>query len=157
MTDATANGKSDPHAVRPAGPYWDDPVYRYVSRRHRSAQAAGEADEAERCDALMQQLAGGSMPDDLYWRLDAEARADRRRRKQRRRRTPRPTHPPPADEAPSVNVADLKKRIFNPQVSRENVIKALEALPAGERKAIIAGLPPGLRRKLADYLKGRGQ
>ena len=53
--------------------YWEDPVYRYVSRRHRSAVAAGEEAEAGRFDALMQQLAAGAMPDDLYQRLDAEA------------------------------------------------------------------------------------
>ena len=55
-----------------------------------------------------------------------------------------------------MNVSELKKRIFNPQVSRENVIKALEALPAGERRVTIAGLPSGLRRKLGEYLKDGG-
>ena len=106
----------------------------------------------------MEQLVDGSMPAELYRQLDEEAKPERRRQKDERKRQGRR---PPKDVAdverePSVNTADLKKRIFNPQVSRENVIKALEALPPGERKATIAGLPPGLRRKLGDYLQGKG-
>ena len=50
-------------------------------------------------------------------------------------------------------MAELKKRIFNPRVSKENMIKAIEALPPAERKATIAGLPPGLKRKLGGYLQ----
>ena len=76
-----------------------------------------------------------------------------RDRKQLRKRQPRPSHTTADGESPSVNVADLKKRIFNRNVSRENVIKALDALPSAERKAVIADLPPGLRRRLAEYLK----
>ena len=158
MTDATGKGKDGAPPARPAGPYWEDPVYRYVSRRHRSALADGDCTEAARFDELMQQLAGGSMPDELYWQLDAEARAEGKRQRQQRKRQPKPRRIPaaPAERPPSVNVADLKRRIYNPHVSRENVIKALEALPPAERRATIAGLPPGLRRKLGGYLKGRG-
>jgi len=157
MSDATENHSQEPHPARPAGPYWEDPVYRYVSRRHRAAVDAGEADDAERLDGLMQQLVNASMPDELYWQLDAEARADRKKQKQERKRErkPPPGRASEAEPRSSVNVADLKTRIFNAQVSRENVIKALEALPSAERKATIAGLPPGLRRKLGEYLKGR--
>ena len=157
MSDSTERETDAAPRPRPEGPYWEDPVYRHVSRRHRAAMSAGCDAEAARLDGLMQQLVNASMPDDLYWQLDAEARADRKRQRRERKRQSRP---PPreavARRAERVNVADLKKRIFNPRVSRENVIKALEALPPAERKATIASLPPGLRRKLGGYLKGRG-
>ena len=158
MDNRISEGSGSPAPQRPVGPYWEDEVYRYVSRQHRDALAAGSDAEAGRFEQLMQQLAEGSMPDELYWQLDAQARAERKRQRQERKR--RQPHRPPNRSAPErtppVNVADLKKRIFNRQVSRENVIKALEALPAGERKAVIATLPPGLRRKLGGYLKGGG-
>jgi len=158
MNDTTNDGGDGPTPQRPVGPYWEDEVYRYVSRRHRDALAMGSEAEAHRFEVLMQQLAEGLMPDELYWQLDTEARADRKKRRQerKRRQARRPPSPSAPERTPPVNVADLKKRIFNPQVSRENVIKALEALPAGERKATIATLPPGLRRKLGGYLKGAG-
>jgi len=158
MDNTISEGSGSPAPQRPVGQYWEDEVYRYVSRQHRDALATGSDAEAERFEGLMQQLAEGSMPDELYWQLDAQARADRKKRRQeRKRRQPRrPVGPSAPERTPPVNVADLKKRIFNPQVSRENVIKALEALPAGERKATNATLPPGLRRKLGGYLKGAG-
>ena len=157
MSDSTEREMEAPPPPRPDGPYWEDPVYRHVSRRHRAAVAAERGDEAARLDELMQQLVNASMPDDLYWQLDAEARAERKRqRRERKRQSKPPPHELVAERPAGVNVADLKKRIFNPRVSRENVIKALESLPAGERKATIASLPPGLRRKLGGYLKGRG-
>ena len=157
MSDSTENEMEAPPPARPDGPYWEDPVYRHVSRRHRAATSDGCDAEAARLDALMQQLVNASMPDDLYWQLDAEARAERKRqRRERKRQSKPPPHELVAERPAGVNVADLKKRIFNPRVSRENVIKALESLPAGERKATIASLPPGLRRKLGGYLKARG-
>jgi hypothetical protein len=135
--------------------YWEDPVYRYLSRQHRSALNAGDTSEEERLEKLMQQLVNKSMPDAEYQELDEEARADKKVRKQERKKQAKKYRPPAAkgDDTTSVNVGDLKKRIFNMQVSRENMIKALEALPAVERKATIAGLPPGLRQKLGNYLK----
>lgn len=154
MSDGTGQHKAEPDTARPEGPYWEDPVYRYVSRRHRAATDAGDGPEAARFQGLAEALVNGAMPDELYGELDAEARADRKRRRQERKGRGKPPRAAVAEEAQSVNVADLKKRIFNPHVSRENVIKALEALPAAERKATIAGLPPGLKRKLGDYLKG---
>ena len=158
MSDSTEREMEAPPPPRPDGPYWEDPVYRHVSRRHRAATSAGCDAEAARLDALMQQLVNASMPDDLYWQLDAEARAERKRQRRERKRQskPPPTHEAVAQRSAGVNVADLKKRIFNPRVSRENVIKALESLPPAERRATIASLPPGLRRKLGGYLKGRG-
>lgn len=116
---------------------------------------AGDGPETERFDALMQQFANGALPDELYWQLRAEAKADRDRKRHERKQQHKPyaAHALPHEQVPPVNVADLKKRIFNPNVSRDNVIKSLEALPPSERKSTIAGLPPGLRRKLGDYLK----
>ena len=149
----TGNDRNEPAPARPAGPYWEDPVFRYVSRRHRSAVDAGDGPEAERFDRLMQQLVSGSMPDESYWQLDGEAKAERKRQKQERKRRATPPKRASGEErTPGANVEDLKRRIFNPHVSRENVIKALEALPPAERKATIAGLPPGLRKKLGNYL-----
>ncbi|HJN14485.1 MAG TPA: hypothetical protein QGH10_03285 [Armatimonadota bacterium] len=139
--------------ARPTGPYWEDPVFRFVSRQRRSA--GDDAAEAERLDASLQDLMNGTMPDRVYWDLAAQAKADRHERKQERKR--RQTGPPvgvdPTEQRSSRNTSDLKKRIFNRHVSRENMIKALEALPLSERTATIAGLPPGLKRKLGSYLK----
>ena len=147
--------KQAPTAARPAVPYWEDPVYPYLVRRHHSAADTGDDTEAVHFEGLMQELINRSMTDELYWQLDAEAKVDRKKRKHERkqRRKPSPTPPSVVDGAPAVTIANLKKRIFNPSVSRENVIKALEALPPAERKATIAGLPPGLIRKLGTYLK----
>ncbi len=136
----------------PAPSYWEDPVYHYLSRRHRSSKDAGDSTEAVRLDGLMQALVNRTIPGERYAQLETEAKADRKARKQERKRHPRP---PLADRSSSVNVASLKKRIFNPNVSRENVIKAMEGLPSAERAATIATLPPGLRRKLGRYLKER--
>ena len=142
-------------AARPAVLYWEDPVYHYLSRLHRSEVASGDDSEAVRFDGLRQELVNQSMSDERYWQFDAEAKADGKERKHERKKRRRPSRIHPSAAEGSINVADLKKRIFNPQVSRENVIKALEALPPAEKKATIAGLPPGLRRKLGDYLQGR--
>ena len=133
-------------------------MYRHVSRQHRLATGNGDAPETARLDRLTQQLVNGSLPDDVYWELDREARTERRRQKeQRKHQQQKPVARRSGTSAtPSVNTADLKKRIFNPQVSRENVIKALEGMPPTERRATITGLPPGLRWKLADYLKKHG-
>ena len=156
MRDKKSPDDSD--RERPAGPYWDDPVYRYLSGQRRRSEDAGDAAEAERLGELMQQIVDDSLEDEVYSRLHEEAKDEIKRRKQRRKKGgPRPRRPLEEDRPPSVNVAELKNRIFNPHVSRENVIKALEVLPAAERRSTIAGLPPGLRRKLADCLKTRGR
>lgn len=149
-------GNQHSTGAAPAGPYWEDPVYHYLSRRHRSAMDAGNSSEAARLDVLMQDLVNRSISEELYCQLDTEARAERKIRKQERkkRQGPHLGHRSAAVRSPSVNVSNLKKRIFNPNVSRENVIKALEGLPSADRKATIAVLPPGLRRKLGQYLKG---
>jgi hypothetical protein len=153
MGDTTGRPDEADTRERPTGPYWEDPVFRFLSRQRRSA--GDLATECERLDALMQDLMNGAMSDEVYSELAAEATADRRKKKQDRkqRKSRRPVSVDPAGQRPSRNIRDLKKRIFNPHVSRENMIKALEALPAGERAATIAGLPPGLKRKLGNYLK----
>ena len=155
MSDTTGKEETRPAGPRPPGPYWEDAAFRYVSRGHRQAMDAGDDPEAERFDALMQQFVNEALPDELYWQLKAEAKAERDQLRHERKQQPKPhaAHASAHEQVPPVNVADLKKRIFNPNVSRDNVIKALEALPPAERKSTIAGLPPGLRRKLGDYLK----
>ena len=138
------------------GHYWDDPVYCYLSRLRRSALIAGDNSEAARLGGEIEEFVGGSMPDERYRELEADARAANRiKRQERKRKAKRPTRHKADTKPVGVNVADMKRRIFNPEVSRENVIKALEGLPPAERRATIAGLPPGLRRKLGTYLHGR--
>ena len=136
--------------ARPTGPYWEDRVYRYVSRLHR---AAVDADETARLDGFLEQLVNGTMPDETYAELSADAKEDRRKQKQDGKQHQKPPKWRPDEDESAVNVADLKKRVYNHQVSRENMIKALEAMPAADREATITGLPPGLRRKLGSYLK----
>lgn len=127
--------------------YWDEPVYQYLVRCRRSANES----EARRLDDLIAQAVAGRLSGDVYRALQEEARQQRKERKQNRRRKAG-RRSPPHTRTP-INTADLKKRIYNPRVSRENMIKALEALPAAERKATIDGLSPGLKRKLGSYLK----
>ena len=96
-----------------AGPYWEDPVYRYLSRGHRLAVAAGDDTEAVRFDGLMQELVNRSMSDERCRQLQLEAKADRKRQRQERKRRRKPsTHASAVERPASVNVANLKKRIF---------------------------------------------
>ncbi len=155
MSDATGKEGAGRASGRPDGPYWEDPVYRYLSRRHRTAGASSDDSEAARSLGLMEELVNGTMADDAYWDLDAEAKAARKRQREERKQQGKrpPKRALPDEQASAVNVAELRRRIFSPNVSRENAIKALDALPSAERKATIVGLPPGLRRKLGEYLK----
>ena len=134
----------------PNAAYWEDPVYRYLSKLQRD----GLADRVPYLDAVMQSLIDGSIVEDRYAELLLEARTTRKQekadRKSRQKNVPRPK----ADDEAALNVADLKKRIFNPRVSKANMIKAIEALPPRERKETVDGLPPGLKRKLGKYLTG---
>ena len=70
--------------TRPAVPYWEDPVYHYLSRRHRSAVATGDGSEVVRFDGFMQELVNRTMPDEVYWQLDAEGKAERKKQQQER-------------------------------------------------------------------------
>jgi hypothetical protein len=141
--------KFDPEASR--GDYWEDPVYRHLSRLHKDAETSGADEEVARLDRVMQELIDGSLDEAIYAELTVEARAGRKQAKQERKQR-QPSRPRPEDESTSVNVADLKKRIYNKSVSKENMIKAIEALPPGERRTLIDGLSPGFRRKLGSYL-----
>lgn len=137
-----------PEQDRPDVPYWEDPVYRYLSRLQREDEASEVLAEQ------MQSLVDGTMDDGLYAELVAEASAARKQLKQERKakQKRRPRRAPDGDDTSVQNTAELKKRIFNPRVSKENMIKAIEALPPGERKSTVDGLPPGLKRKLGKYL-----
>lgn len=136
----------------PEGAYWEDPVYRYLSRLHRE----GRADEVDDLEGTLQRMVDGSIDPEVYASLADAAREARRRDKAERKQKSRGRGRRPAPDAAgtSINTAELKKRIFNPRVSKANMIKAIEALPPGERKATIEGLPPGLKRKLGKYLDG---
>lgn len=154
MTDRGDRQEQADTPARPTGPYWDDPVFRFISRQRRST--ADDAPECEGLDALMQDLVDGAMSDEVHWDLAAGAKADRTRRKQDReqKQIRAPAGVASAEQRSSRNIRDLKKRIFNPHVSGESMIKALEALPPRQRAATVAGLPPGLKRKVGKYLKG---
>jgi len=131
---------SAPLPQRPDVPYWDDPVYRYLSRLHRAASDTGDTTEAARIDAEMQQLVQQDMPNDVYRQLDAQAKSDRKERKQSKRRSGR--RPVQDDTRTEINTADLKKRVYNRNVSRDNIIKALEAMPQVSEKPPSQGCPP---------------
>ena len=135
MSDAGGIHGQGVTPARPDVPYWDDPVYRHLSRLHRDAQAEGVDVDVAQLDALMQKLIDGSISDERYGELASEGSAARKREKQERKTRQKPVRARSAEDAPSVNLADLKKRIFNPQVSRDNMIKAIEALPPAERRA----------------------
>ena len=144
-------------AVRPNVPYWEDPVYRFVSGMHRKAQTVGNQADVARMAELMQRLVNKSLPDDTYLKLDAERRAYQQKEKQERKKMQKGKVERQVTELrPSVNVAELKRRIFNPQTAPQNMIKALEALPADERKKTVQSLTPFLRSKIAKYLQSRG-
>ncbi len=137
-------------------PYWEDPVFRYLSRKHRLVVAEEDGPEADRVSRLLDGFVAGRIEEGIYKALEVEAKEDRKEQRRRRKGKSRPPlYSKKEDLDSSVNIADLKRRIFNPHVSRENVIKAIEALPPKERKATIASFPPGLRRRLEGYLKGR--
>jgi len=118
MNETTDKGSDSPTPRRPVGPYWEDAVYRYVSGQHRSVLAAGNSPEADRFDGLMQQLVEGSMRNELYWQLDAQSKADQKNRQQQRKRHQkhRPVGGSAVEQASPVNIAALKKRIFNRHV-----------------------------------------
>lgn len=140
-----------------AEPYWEDQVYRYISRRRRAAIVAKDNAETLRLDEILQNIVSGEISEELYRKLEVDSKTDRKKQRlQRRKRAKSSLKRTSTDEqASSINTTELKKRIFNPNVSRENVIKAMEALPSAERKTTIAGLPPGLVKKLGTYLNDR--
>ena len=137
-----------------SGPYWEDLVYRYISRCRRAAIDAKDKSETSRYGKIMEKFVSGEISEEYYHKLEIEAKAERKRQRQERKKRARPRRKRASTDnlISSVNVAELKKRIFNHNVSRENVIKALEALPSAERRATIEGLPPGLVKKLGTYL-----
>lgn len=151
-------GRPEPprqNLVRPRGSYWEDPVYKFVSREHRLATQSGKPEEALRFADLMDKLAKGILPDDEYFRLAEQRRvAEAVLKRQRQQQFKGKTFP--TEEKPTVNVGDLKRRVFNIQTSPENMVKALEAMPKGDREKTIKGLTPFLRSKIAKYLASHG-
>ena len=62
MSDAGGKYGQGVTPARPDVPYWDDPVYRHLSRLHRDAQAEGVDVDVAQLDALMQKLIDGPKP-----------------------------------------------------------------------------------------------
>ncbi len=96
------------------------------------------------------------MLNETYFELDAKRRVFERMRKVEKKKQ---VHQRPVQsviEKSMVNVQELKRRIFNPQTSPKNMVKALEALPADERKKVIHDLTSFLRSKIQPYLKQQG-
>ena len=142
--------------VRPNLPYWEDPVYRYVSGLHKRVQIKGNAAELSRLAELMQKIVNKSLSDEIYFKLDADRKEFQRKMKQLRKKQQKSDHIVSKDSsAPSINIAELKRRIFNPQTSSQNMIKALEAMPAEDRKKTIQSLTPYLKSKIAKYLQSK--
>ena len=142
--------------VRKSVPYFQDPVFHYVSGLCHEAQSRHQEDQIRLFSEYMQQLSEQRMPDALYFQLESQRKEFERMRKAEKKisaKGPREFRP---QEKPTVNVADLKKRIFNTQTSPENMIKALELLPSDERKKTILSLTAFLRSKIPGYLKSHG-
>lgn len=148
-----------PMSKRPVLPYFQDPVYHFVSRQHREASLANNQEVVQKWGDLMHKLSEGSLPDNIYFQLEGERRAEEQRLKQERKKHSQAQgqrRPEEKIEKSGVNVAELKKRVFNPQTSPENMVKALEALPVQERKKVIGNLTAFLRSKIQQYLKSHG-
>tara|TARA_B100000029_G_scaffold449812_1_gene473296 strand:- start:376 stop:867 length:492 start_codon:yes stop_codon:yes gene_type:complete len=126
-------------------PYWEDPVFRYLSRLQRD----GREETVPDMDEVLQGLIDGTLDEDRSAELAAEASAERKQMKVERKKKLRI---PPDGTRAQLNTAELKKRIYNQLVSKENTIKAIEALPPFGREALLEGLSPGLKRKLGKYL-----
>jgi len=111
------------HKQRPTMSFWDDPVYHYLSRQHQSALDSGNDLEAETYDKHMQDIVNQSMSDNDYWRLDEEAKTDRKNRKQERKQNQRQKRPPinTSTTEGSINTADLKKNASLILKSREKM------------------------------------
>ena len=138
--------------------YWEDPVYRYVSRLCKQAHSISRPVEAARLAELMQRLVSKSLPDNIYFMLDVERRQAQKQQKQERKKKQRDGGRlvGKKNSVPAVNVAELKKRVFNPQTSQHNMIRALEAMPADERGKTIENLTSFLRSKIVSWLKKKG-
>jgi bisphosphoglycerate-dependent phosphoglycerate mutase len=146
--------ESKPEASAP--PYWEDPVYRFLARLHREAGDSGKAEEAERVADLLSRAMNGALSEEEYAALNAQRKEARQAMKKKRKRSRPPDSRSSRKEDPTVNVPELKKKVFNPQTSTQNVIKSLEAMPTDERKRTIERLPPYLHTKIAKYLESRG-
>ena len=145
--------------VRPIVPYWEDPVYRCLAGLHRVAQTSGNNSEVARLAELLQKVADKSLADEIYFKLDAERKVIQKKTKLEQKKQQKGmlvSSKLAVQSQPSVNIIELKKRIFNPQTSPQNMIKALEALPVDERKKTVSSLTSFLRGKITKYLQSKG-
>jgi hypothetical protein len=143
-----------PELKRFVGNYWEDPVFRFLSRQHRIAQDSRNGTEAVRLGELLQKVMQGTLPDEEYFRIMEDRRIAESALKKQKGKHGQPVISEKVQK-PGVNIGELKRRIFNAQTSAENMIKAMDALPKEERIRTARSLPPFLRSKIAGYLKNR--
>jgi hypothetical protein len=93
MTNPPKN--QPPNADRPASSYWEDPVYGYLSRRHRDAMVTNDQAAITNLDTLLQALVNQTLTQEQYAELDATAKAAKKKRKldKKTRRTSVAPHP----------------------------------------------------------------
>jgi hypothetical protein len=138
-------------------PYYNDPVYHFVSGQHRLAQQTNDPERVGHFDRLMQQFVNSVVPDELYFQLEAQRREfERARKTERKKNAPGPPSEGAVKGVKSpVNVAELKRRVFNAQTSPANMIHALESMPRPDREKVIRDLTPFLRGKIQSWLNQR--
>ncbi len=134
--------------------YWDDPVYHYLSALKKSAIETKSALEIARVDDLIKKVVNTSITEIEYNSLLEQYRQFKKMRKKQKQ--VQQQKPAQIEETARLNISELKRRIFNPQTSPENMIKALEMLPKDERVKTVGRLTAFLRSKILPYLKQKG-
>ncbi|MFA6268522.1 MAG: hypothetical protein WCW13_05415 [archaeon] len=135
--------------------YWEDPIYQFVARNHRFAQDKANAQEMARLSDLMQHLVNGTLSDTVRSELEGLRQAAERQAKAERKQNQRipPKNVVKEETAlAEVHKDALKRQIFHPQTSPDNMIRAFERLPTEEKRRTAAKLTKYLRSKIADYL-----
>jgi len=157
LVNKAAIGAHGP-TIMPKGPYWQNPVYQFMARTQRNAQTMGNTAEMQRASAIMQEIVENRISAEKYAELEAlRIESERRAKSERKKQASANFNPNAARKEESiqtgVNVAEVKRRLFNLQTSPQNMIRELEKLPAAQRKEIAASLTVFLRSKIAPYLK----
>jgi hypothetical protein len=137
--------------------YWEHPTFQFLSKRQRLAQAANNVAELERINANLQKFMEGKMSEAELIKIEEMRKDSVKSEKAERRKQQKGFKPRVVEEVHSqINTAELKKRIFNPQTSPQNMMMAFEKLPADERKRVAKSLTPYLRSKIPKYLESKG-
>ena len=136
--------------------YWDHPVYQHLSKRLRIAQERNPA-EAAQISLTIQALMSGKISHAKLEELDLQRRELAKADKVERKKQVAHFVPKKKEKGgPKINTTELKKRIFNAQTSKENMVKAFEKLPREDRINVAKSLTPFLRSKIAKYLERKG-